>query len=140
MHFVRDWEPDITDAGEVIYRPMLGASLRLKDGTLGEYDFIVDSGADISLAPRQLARDLGLPWRQGKPVVLTGISNRKACQISGRIFAIAVLLDGLQDPVTIPMCFASVDAPFLLGREGVFDLLRIEFDKPNRTTIFTLTS
>lgn len=138
MRFSRKWHPDVSEDGAVIYRPRLRGWLRLKDGRLGAYRFLVDSGADISLAPRQLARDIGLPWQQGKRVVLTGISQRTVCRVLGRVFEVDILIDGLDAPITIPVCFASVDAPLLLGREGLFDRLRVEFDKRNRRTTFVL--
>ena len=78
--------------GGVVHRPVLRAFLRLEDGTLGRYDFVVDSGADISLGPRQLARDLGLDWGKGERTELVGISKKKACRLTGRIFDVEIAI------------------------------------------------
>ena len=129
MEFVRQWKPYVTEDGSVVCRPVLKAFLRLKNGRLGKYDFVVDSGADISLGPRQLARDLGLDWRKGERTELTGISKRKVCRLTGRLFTVEMAIPEVDAPLQIPICLASVEAPFLLGREGFFDAFRVEFDK-----------
>lgn len=40
--------------------------------------------------------------------------------------------------LTIPLCFAEGDAPFLLGRDGFFDAFRVQFDQPRLQTVFEL--
>ena len=99
------------------------------------YSFIVDSGADISLAPRQLADCIGL-WARGSRISLTGISPRPECSVDGRIQEAAAFLPDLAINLTLPICFADGDAPYLIGREGFFDQFNITFDKKKRRTIF----
>ena len=44
------------------------------------HSFNVDSGADVSLAPRQLAECIGLTWLRGSKVKLSGISPYQSVQ------------------------------------------------------------
>ena len=76
MEFTKDWSKEVTKGGKVIYRPILDLVLKEKE-TLTKYSFVVDSGADISLAPRYLAGRIGLDWAAGEKVVLKGISEKE---------------------------------------------------------------
>ena len=101
-------------------------------------NFLVDSGADISLAPRALCERLGLVWDAGQPMLLNGISERPECAVPARIFEVELLIPDLALALDIPICFAEGNASLILGREGFFDCFRIEFDKANFVTRFTL--
>src|SRR6266849_690268 len=100
------------------------------------YSFILDSGADISLAPRQLAERIGLKWSRGSKISLTGISSRPECVVDGRIQEATAFLPDLALNLTLPICFADGDAPYLIGREGFFDEFNITLDKKKRRTHF----
>ena len=69
-----------------------------------------------------------------------GISKKKACRLTGRIFAVEIAIPEAGRPLEIPMCFASVDAPFLLGRQAFFDAFQIQFDKAALETKFSCVS
>jgi hypothetical protein len=103
------------------------------------YSFILDSGADVSLAPRYLAERIGLNWSRGSRISLTGISSRPECVVDGRIQDASAFLPDLALNLTLPICFADGDAPYLIGREGFFDRFKITLDKKKRRTIFTPT-
>ena len=47
-----------------------------REGRTWKANFLVDSGADISLAPRALCERLGLVGDAGQPMLLNGISER----------------------------------------------------------------
>lgn len=96
--------------------------------------FVVDSGADVSLAPRRLCELLGFDWNRGAAMTLKGISTRPECDGETRLFELEWLVPELTIGVTVPICFANGDASLLLGREGFFDRFRIEFDKSRRQT------
>ena len=112
---------------------LIGAEGRLQCET-----FLVDSGADISLAPRGLCDALGLDWNAGQPTRLNGISPRPECAVEARVFEIEFLIPAASISVAVPVCFADGDTSQILGREGFFDCFRIEFDKPNFVTRFEL--
>jgi hypothetical protein len=63
---------------------MLPVLVRGRRGFI-ERDFLVDSGADLAMAPQEFCRQLGLRWQDGAPIALRGISQRKVCLVQGRI-------------------------------------------------------
>ncbi len=93
-----------------IYRPVIDLLFTEKRGH-NLYTFIVDSGADISLAPRQLSERIGVTWTSGSKVSLTGISTKPECTIEGRIHKVAAILPDTGLELELPVCFAAEDAP-----------------------------
>lgn len=101
-----------------------------------EEPFVIDSGADISMAPKSVADRLGLDWASGRLIELHGVSPKPECSIQARILDIEVLIPEAECSIEIPMCFADSETSCLLGRLGFFDAFRIEFDKSqHRTTL-----
>ena len=98
--------------------------------------FLVDSGADLSMASRQLCDDLQLDWSAGEPITLAGISPKAECAVSARILNVEMLIPELGVALTVPVCFAEGDSSQLLGREGFFDSFRVTFDKQKLETTF----
>jgi len=119
-----------------VYRPVIDLLFNEKIGR-NLYSFIVDSGADISLAPRQLAERIGLDWDKGSKITLSGISPKPECTLEGRIHTVSALVPDLALELALPVCFASSDAPLLIGREGFFDEFDITLDKTRRRTVFS---
>ncbi len=135
--FTRGWTRQRTKTG-IVDRPVLDLLFRERSG-YNLFAFIVDSGADISLAPRDLGDRLGVDWAKGKKARLSGISPRPECSVEGRIHTVKTTVPALALELKLPVCFAEGNAPYLVGRETFFDQLRVSFDKPNRKTTFTLT-
>jgi hypothetical protein len=100
--------------------------------------FIVDSGADVSLAPRVLGERLGLEWGKGAPITLQGISLKAECAVEARVHDVELLVPNIGLAVSVPISFADGDASLLLGREGFFDHFRITFDQTQLLTTFEL--
>ena len=119
-----------------VYRPVIDLLFNEKIGR-NLYSFIVDSGADFSLAPRQLAERIGLDWDKGSKITLSGISPKPECTLEGRIHTVSALVPDLALELALPVCFASSDAPLLIGREGFFDEFDITLDKTRRRTVFS---
>ena len=132
--FTRKWVRQKTQAGTV-YRPVIDLLFSEKTG-YNVYSFIVDSGADVSLAPRQLAERIGLDWIKSSRVTLTGISPKPECSLEGRIHRVTVLIPDIESELSLPICFANGNAPYLVGREGFFDEFDVTLEKQNRRTIF----
>jgi len=120
------------------YRPVVDLVFEEKKN-YNLYSFILDSGADISLAPRHLAERIGLNWARGSRISLTGISPKPKCSVDGRIQEAAAFLPDLALNLSLPICFADGNAPYLIGREGFFDRFNITLDKKKRRTLFRLT-
>ncbi len=138
MSFSKPWRRFITEAGKIIFRPVLGLVLKQREG-YNLYSFLIDSGADISLGPRELCDKMGLKWEKGKKITLTGISKKPGCGVKGRILEVEGVVPEVMVEVRFPLCFAEGDAPYLLGREGFFDVFGIKLDKRKRITRFSLT-
>jgi hypothetical protein len=117
--------------------PILDLWLRTAQGHDTRELFIVDSGADVSMATRYLCDALGLSWEAGTLVEIRGIVPREECKVVATQHRVEIYVRDADLRLTIPMCFAdSDDAPLLLGREGFFDAFRITFDKGQSRTRF----
>ena len=136
MKFTAPWaflEPP--EEGGVL-TPVLAVFVRKRTGRKMRRQFIVDSGADISVAPRELCELAGLTWSAGVETQLRGISAREECVVAARMHDITVLVVEARKELLLPVCFAEDDAPLLLGREGFFDAFLVEFDKSRSITTF----
>jgi hypothetical protein len=135
--FTKDWAKQKTRTG-LVHRPVLDLLFRESHG-YNLYSFIVDSGADISLAPRQLAERIGLDWTKGSRVKLSGISPKPECLVEGRTHLVSVTLPDFPRELVLPICFGEGNAPYLIGREGFFDHFQVTLDKKKLKTIFKST-
>ena len=135
MRFTKDWRAFALPDGTIIRRPVLDVLVRGTDGLLTA-NFLVDSGADLSMAPYDLFRKLGRRWEDGQPITLRGISRRKVCAIEGRVHPVDFFVSEVGRWFTIPVCFARGRVPFLLGQEGFFDHFIVAFDRSARKTTF----
>jgi hypothetical protein len=118
--------------------PTLDVLFATTNNRLRRATFLVDSGADVSMAPRRLSELLGLNWETGEALSLRGISPKPECLVPARIFKVELLVPDIGVAFNIPICFADGDASRILGREGFFDAFRIRFDKPNSSSEFEL--
>jgi hypothetical protein len=95
---------------------------------------MVDSGAEISLIPKQLGENLGYTQKA------SGEINNQAEEVSGSIEYLLRLVEIELDGhiFTAPVAWAQTDdcEEILLGREVVFDLFDIEFKQADETIIF----
>ena len=114
--------------------PTLDVELTGPRGEMAAWEFLVDSGAEFSMAPRELCEYLGIAWEDGTLMVVSGIAGRDECDVIGRIHEIEISISGINRRLTIPIFFAAGESVSLLGRRAFFDAFRIEFDQPYRTT------
>jgi hypothetical protein len=117
IRFVREWREFTRSDGVSIHRPVLPVLVRTRHGFV-ERDFLVDSGADLSMAPYELFRQLGRRWQDGEPITLRGISQRKVCIVQGRIHEVDILIPDADVMLRLLMVFARGNVPFVLGRGG----------------------
>lgn len=136
--FTKDWLEELSEDGTVTHIPILNLKLKELSG-LTEYKFMVDSGASISIASRELADKLGLKWEYGIETVLQGVSWKENCEVIGRIHEVEVIIPDIDLMIILPICFTEGDAPLLLGREVFFDLFDVCLSKYNKITQFTPT-
>jgi hypothetical protein len=100
--------------------------------------FLVDSGADTSMAPFALFRRLGRRWRDGERYPVRGIARRRDCQLIGRVHDVDLLIPAAGILMRVPIVFVRGDAPYVLGRDVLFEAFRITFDPTRRRTTFEL--
>ena len=137
--FVYDWREFRRLDGSLALRPEIPVLVQSRNGLLPRY-FLLDSGADLSMAPHELCRQIGLRWQDGIPITLRGISQRRTCWVQGRIHRVNILISDANLILHIPMVFARGNAPFILGREGFFDLFDVSFAKSRRQIILEQVS
>lgn len=136
MKFAVPWRNLPAPGGSEERVPVLDVYLRSPRGQEVREIFLIDSGADISMAPRRLAELLGLNWSTGTLIEMQGIAQRDECKVVAAIHFVEIFIRQTARRLTIPVCFAEGDALTLLGREGFFDAFRIQFDKANYLTTF----
>lgn len=137
--FVVPWLPTLNPVGqEEDVVPALAVILVGEGERLVEETFIIDSGADISMASRRRCEELGLDWSAGRPMTLHGIAARPECAIEARVHEVEVIIPDAECSIVIPVCFADGDTTPLLGRLGFFDAFRIDLNKSQRTTTLEL--
>lgn len=94
-----------------------------------DLDMIVDTGADLTMIPRQIGSDSGFRAGRAAPSSLCGISGGAAYFLKSARLSIG--------PFHFPARVAWVqsdDAPILLGRTDALEKLVVEFDGPQRRT------
>jgi len=115
-----------------ILRPVADIVLKTAVGATGVALYI-DSGADISMVPRQTGEALGFQEGKGKIQEMKGIAGEGVPFIE--IIVNAVL--GGEVEVAIPIAWALIEGvPPLLGRKGIFDKFKIVFDEAEETVEF----
>lgn len=94
----------------------------------------IDSGADISLIPRQLGEALGLSFSKDQVRDIRGVGRG----------SIPVIISNVETMIGRRRLKARIawalteDVPLILGRLDVFDAFKVTFDQKN--SIMTLTS
>ena len=136
MQFTTPWIAFPSDEEPEKRVPALTVYLPTVNGSSTPEIFIVDSGADISMGPRDLCDLMGLVWEAGTPVELRGISPRDECTVAATIRQVSIYIAEAARRITLPFCLAEGNAPMLLGREGFFDAFRVLFDKKQYLTVF----
>jgi len=100
-----------SEALGMVVRPF--AKITLKSSTGKSFDIValVDSGADVSLFSRSVARILGIAVRRGKPKVFHGLGGG---QVEAYIHRIDLELGGIR--LKARVAFPEVEVPNILDR------------------------
>jgi predicted aspartyl protease len=97
------------------------------------YRFLVDTGADFSVAPRLLAEQIGLDWDALPEVRMVGVEQ---AVVSARVGQLPLRLGGTE--LTVRCLF--VDAPkaaFILGRADFLDRFVLTIDQVQHRIVLT---
>lgn len=117
--------------GHSYYTPEVVLSMKAADGTDFNMVTEVDSGASISLMPREIADVIGLDWESGEPIGLQGVGGASfiayvhevPCTVAGANFTI---------PIAFPQDIGEdYQFPPLLGRLGLYDQASVFMDNVN---------
>ena len=117
--------PFITDPhfGPLFF-PGVEVEVKLADGTFQPFEFILDSGADCTMVPREMARLTGFTLPPTPNAQVSGISGRPISAYTGNMTL------RIQNEQFVVRCLFTVSnrSPFLLGRVDFFSLFCVTFD------------
>ena len=105
--------------------PTIPVTVRTQAGDRA-FDFLIDTGADISLASRHVARQVGLDWETLPETAVMGIEQGR---IEGKLGRLPIHLDGVD--VALRCVFVDTppaNAPFILGRTDFLDRFVLTLD------------
>ena len=95
-------------------------------------DFLVDSGADVSMVPKSIAELVGLDLKKARKHRTYGVEGKGLLVYEG---SLAIKIGTHQ--IKIPCLFSSQEkTPLLLGRTGLFNRFTIVFENRTKNIIF----
>ena len=97
-----------------------------------KFDFIVDTGADCSIMPKSVAKDLAVDIRKAVKMHFGGIEGRSILT-----YIVKITVKITKTPIAITCALSSNEqCPFILGRKDVFSRYNILFDNKSKTINF----
>jgi predicted aspartyl protease len=96
-------------------------------------EFLVDTGADLSVVPRRVARQVGLDWGTLPVLPVTGVGPG---QVLARLGDLPIRLG--QTELAVRCLFLDQPlAPFILGCTDVLDRFALTIDAGQNKIVFT---
>ncbi len=115
----------------MIVEPKVPLEVRTQVGFL-TYRFLVDTGADVSVVPRYIAREVGLTYDRLPELTATGIGPGS---VSVKVGSLPIRLGAVE--LTIRCLFLDHQlAPFILGCADVLDRFALTIDADQGKIIF----
>jgi predicted aspartyl protease len=97
------------------------------------YMFLLDTGADFSVAPRRLAQQVGLEWTTLPEAQVVGVEQRG---VRARVGQLPIRVGSLT--CTVRCLFMDTSsAPFILGRADFLDRLILTIDPARQRIVLT---
>lgn len=110
-----------------VFSPVIPVEVRLASGVYIIFHFELDSGADCTLVPRQMANAIGFKLPDFPDATTTGVFGRPAPVYKGKMH-----IRLLGEEFDIRCLFAeSARTPLLLGRVDIFNRFDIRFSGRN---------
>ena len=100
------------------------------------YMFLVDTGADCTVAPRRLAQQVGLVWPALPPAQVVGVGQGGVATRGGPL----MLQVGSWTFTVRCMFVDGPRVPFILGRADFLDRLILTIDPAQRRIVLTACS
>jgi hypothetical protein len=123
-----------TSALGVILRPIATVRLTGPKNSLTA-EFLIDSGADITIIPREVGRFLGFKVKEDERIInFGGIGGQIPC--AERM--VGMTIGEVKFNCRVAWAFTE-DVPLLLGRVEVFDRFEINFRQKEGKTVFKLS-
>ena len=116
----------------IISDPKIPISIRTLAGYF-TYRFLVDTGADFSLAPRRLASQIGLDWNTLQETLVTGIEQG---HVPARLGYLPIRIQELDVKVRCLFIDARKSL-FILGRADFLDRFVLTIDHSRQRIILT---
>jgi predicted aspartyl protease len=114
----------------LISDPKISITIDTLDGPR-TYRFLVDTGADFSLAPRRLAEEVGLAWDRMSEAHVVGVEQGG---LRARLGPLPIKLETVD--MTVRCLFVDSPAgPFILGRADFLDRFVLTIDSRRRRII-----
>lgn len=114
-----------------IFNPLVLLPVRASWGWQNLW-FLVDSGADTTTIPLELAKKLGIK-AGNKPSELHGIGPKSVAAYPGEL---VLKID--QSEITARSYFVNTEeSVLLLGRMDIFDKFSVKFGKVNKSVVFS---
>ena len=117
--------PRLTSPFGPLGSPRIPVTVKTRTGEL-TYRFLIDTGADVSVAPRGLAELVGLDWHGLPEMTVLGIEQ---AGVTGRLGQLPVRLAGVD--FALRCIFLDVPlalGPLLLGRADFLDRFVLTLD------------
>ena len=111
---------------QFILRPVIPLSIKYKDEAL-RFEALIDSGADFSIFPTEIAKKLGIILKNSDHITFSGAGGNIINGIKAEVF----LEIGSQE-IAAMVVFAPVENG-ILGQYGFFDLFKVNFDLKKKT-------
>lgn len=133
MSYIKVPYPEIqkpTIYGNVCY-PGLVVEVWIPSKGYQSFEFILDSGADITMAPRGMAKLVGVRLPRKADTWIYGIKGQKMAGYKGEL---KLRING--EEFGVKCLFTKSDkTPFLIGRVDFFSLFNVHFDNRNAQII-----
>lgn len=117
----------------LLFYPIVNLSLQTVYG-LRKFDFLVDTGADVTTLPSHILPMLGVDKNKLKTSITLGVGGIK---VKTYEFKLPIFFD--KEKLIISATAVDSDGrtmPFLLGRKDIFESkFSLELDSKNKTTI-----
>ena len=97
------------------------------------YMFLLDTGADFSVAPRRLAQQVGLEWTTLPEAQVVGVEQRG---VRARVGQLPMRVGSLTCTVRC-LCMDTPSAPFILGWADFLDRLILTIDPARQRIVLT---
>lgn len=105
-----------------ILRPIIAISLRFNKSVI-RYEALLDSGADFSIFPIEIAKKLGINLNKSKKIYFSGIDGEP---MEG--FISKIILEVSDVKYDTKIVFSNLGGKAILGQLGFFDKFIVNFD------------